>query len=53
MLSSGIDIRIPYLGTVILDGRYYRGLSRLIENQENDDIYNQNFTLMLGYDIGC
>lgn len=52
VLSSGIDFRIPLLGTLTLDGRYYRGLSRLIENQENDDIYNQNITLMLGYSIG-
>lgn len=52
VLSSGIDFQIPILGTLTLDGRYYRGLSRLIENEENDDIYNQNFTLMLGYTIG-
>lgn len=52
VLSSGIDFQIPLLGTLTLDGRYYRGLSRLIENQENDDIYNQHFTLMLGYSIG-
>ncbi len=52
VLSSGIDFQIPLLGTLTLDGRYYRGLSRLIENQENDDIYNQNITLMLGYNIG-
>jgi hypothetical protein len=52
VLSTGIDFQIPLLGTLTLDGRYYRGLSRLIENQENDDIYNQNITLMLGYNIG-
>lgn len=52
VLVSGIDFQIPLLGTLTLDGRYYRGLSRLIENGENDDIYNQNFTLMLGYNIG-
>lgn len=52
VLSSGIDFQIPILGTLTLDGRYYRGLSRLIENEENDDIYNQNLTLMLGYTIG-
>lgn len=52
VISSGIDFQIPLLGTLTLDGRYYQGLSRLIENQENDDIYNQNFTLMLGYNIG-
>ncbi|MDZ7720681.1 MAG: porin family protein [Balneolaceae bacterium] len=52
VLVSGIDFQIPILGTLTLDGRYYRGLSRLIENQENDDIYNQNITLMLGYTIG-
>ena len=52
VLVSGIDFEIPLLGTVTLDGRYYRGLSRLIEGGENDDIYNQNFTLMLGYTIG-
>jgi len=52
VLSSGIDFQIPMLGMVTLDARFYRGLSRLIENQENDDIFNQNFTLMLGYSIG-
>lgn len=52
VLVSGIDFQIPILGTLTLDGRYYRGLSRLLENNENDDIYNQNFTLMLGYNIG-
>lgn len=52
VLSTGIDFQIPILGTLTLDGRYYRGLSRLIENNENDDIYNQNITLMLGYNIG-
>lgn len=52
VLVSGIDFQIPLLGTVTLDGRYYRGLSRLIENGENDDLYNQNFTLMLGYTMG-
>ena len=52
VLSTGIDFQVPLLGTLTLDGRYYRGLSRLIENNENDDIYNQNFTLMLGYTIG-
>lgn len=52
VLVSGLDFRIPLLGTLTLDGRYYRGLSRLIVNGENDDIYNQNFTLMLGYTIG-
>lgn len=52
VLSTGIDFQIPILGTLTLDGRYYRGLSRLIENEENDDIYNQNITLMLGYNIG-
>lgn len=52
VLVSGIDFQIPLLGTATLDARYYRGLSRLIENNENDDIYNQNFTLMLGYRIG-
>jgi hypothetical protein len=52
VLSTGIDFEIPILGTLTLDGRYYRGLSRLIENDENDDIYNQNYTLMLGYTIG-
>lgn len=52
VLSTGVDFQIPILGTLTLDGRYYRGLSRLIENEENDDIYNQNITLMLGYNIG-
>lgn len=52
VLVSGIDFQIPLLGTVTLDARYYQGLSRLIENNENDDIYNQNFTLMLGYTFG-
>lgn len=52
VLSTGIDFQIPILGTLTLDGRYYQGLSRLIENEENDDIYNQNITLMLGYNIG-
>lgn len=52
VLVSGIDFQIPLLGVVTLDARYYRGLSRLIENDVNDDIYNQNFTLMLGYTIG-
>lgn len=52
VFSTGIDFQIPLLGTLTLDGRYYRGLSRLIENRENNDIYNQNITLMLGYNIG-
>lgn len=52
VLSAGIDFQVPLLGTITLDGRYYRGLSRLIENERNDDIYNQNFTLMLGYTLG-
>lgn len=52
VLVSGIDFDIPMLGTVTLDGRYYRGLSRLIEGGENSDVYNQNITLMLGYSIG-
>ena len=52
VLVSGIDFQVPLLGIVTFDARYYRGLSRLIKNNENDDIYNQNFTLMLGYTIG-
>lgn len=52
VLVSGVDFRIPLLGTLTLDARYYRGLSRLIDDGENDDVYNQNFTLMLGYTIG-
>lgn len=52
VIVTGIDFQVPILGTLTLDGRYYHGLSRLIENEENDDIYNQNFTLMLGYNIG-
>lgn len=52
VLASGLDFEIPILGTLTLEGRYYRGLSRLIENEENDDIYNQSITLMLGYNIG-
>ncbi|WP_234573080.1 porin family protein [Rhodohalobacter sp. 614A] len=51
VLVSGIDFQIPLLGTLTLDARYYRGLSRLIENGENDDVYNQNITLMLGYTL--
>ena len=52
VLVSGIDFDIPMLGTVTLDGRYYRGLSRLIEGGENSDVYNQSITLMLGYSFG-
>lgn len=49
VLVTGIDFQIPMLGIVTLDARYYRGLSRLIENNVNDDVFNQSFTLMLGY----
>jgi hypothetical protein len=34
---------------VTLDGRYYKGLSRLQEGGENSDVFNQSITLMLGY----
>lgn len=52
VLGTGIDFQIPYLGVVTLDGRYYRGLSRLRKGGENSDVYNRNFTLMLGYSLG-
>lgn len=51
VLGTGVDFHIPYLGVVTLDGRYYRGLSRLREGGENSDVYNQSFTLMLGYSL--
>lgn len=49
VLGAGADFHIPFLGVLTLDGRYYRGLSRLREGGENSDVYNQSFTLMLGY----
>lgn len=48
---SGIDFVIPMFGALTLDGRYYKGLSRLREGGENSDVFNQNFTLMLGYSL--
>lgn len=51
VLGTGVDFHIPYLGVLTLDGRYYRGLSRLREGGENSDVYNQSFTLMLGYSL--
>lgn len=49
VLGTGVDFHIPFLGVLTLDGRYYRGLSRLREGGENSDVYNRSFTLMLGY----
>jgi hypothetical protein len=46
---GGIDFQFPMIGTVTLDGRYYKGLSRLQEGGENSDVFNQSITLMLGY----
>lgn len=48
-LNSGIDFIIPYLGTITLDARYIRGLERVSASDENSDIQNQSFSLMLGY----
>ncbi len=52
VVGTGIDLDIPYLGTITLDGRYVRGLSRLRDDGVNDDIHNRSFTLMLGYSFG-
>ncbi|MDX1587278.1 MAG: porin family protein [Balneolaceae bacterium] len=52
VFGSGIHFDIPLLGALTLEARYYRGLSRLREGGENSDVYNQNFTLMLGYVLG-
>ena len=51
-LGSGLDFKIPVLGTLILEGRYVRGLSRLREDGENNDIQNQSFSLMAGFTLG-
>lgn len=47
--GAGIDFRVPYLGTLNLDIRLTKGLTRLRNNDINDDIHNQSFTIMLGY----
>lgn len=50
--GAGLDFKIPVLGTFILEGRYVRGLSRLLEDGENSDIQNQSFTLLAGFTLG-
>ncbi len=50
--GGGLDFKIPVLGTLILEGRYVRGLSRLLKDGENSDIQNQNFTIMAGFTLG-
>ncbi len=51
-LGGGLDFAIPILGTIIIEGRYVRGLSRLRETGVNDDIQNQSFMLMAGFTLG-
>lgn len=49
VLGGGIDVPVMQIGSVSIDARYTRGLSRIADN---DEIRNRSLSVMLGYSFG-